>query len=122
LEQIKVDSAQWAIWSRTLIGRLVAPHDANLPSDEVRSLLEQVFLTSVGQRSVIRKLEMLKAEKRLLKLPRFALAGSSSKRPLNSIRPLMLTYLFANKLQTFTGTAKLRFDSVRAGDDDAVDA
>jgi hypothetical protein len=66
---------------------------------------------------VLRKLEMLKAEKRLLKDPRLVFALSSPRRPLGSIRPLMVTYLFANKLRKMTGTARLRFDPVRPGED-----
>jgi hypothetical protein len=113
LEQVKTDNVQWGIWSRTLLSRLVSPRDLNIPPDEVRTLLEQVFLTSVGQRSVLRKLEILKAEKRLLKLPRFDFAVSAPRKPLVSIRPLMLAFVFAKTLQTTTGTAKLRFDPLR---------
>jgi chromosome segregation ATPase len=118
LEQMKTDNAQWTIWGRTLLGQLASPKDANLPGEEVRNLLEQIFLTAIGQRSVTRKIDILRAEKKLLKLPRYSISVGAPKKPVNSLRPLMLTYVFTNKLRVMTGTAKLRFAGSHAVDDE----
>jgi myosin heavy subunit len=115
LEQYKPEITQWTNWSRRLLGQLCGPKAAVLPVADVRMLLEEACLSSVGSRSLTSKLAILRDEKKLLTSPRISLrsvfvSGKLRKNGV-SVRAIVVTFLALRRIQRMSGFLPVHYGS-----------
>jgi hypothetical protein len=61
--QGKPEAAKWATWGRAVLGQLLGARAATMPLDDVRCLLEEALLASVGNRGMTCKISSLRDQK-----------------------------------------------------------
>jgi hypothetical protein len=111
LEQFKPEIAQWVNWSRALLIELAGPSAATMAPGDARVLLEEACFSSVGNRSLMLKLAMLRDEKKLFTNARFdrgALSAAAGPRhKIMSVRPIVGAVLALRIFQGLSGVLPL---------------
>jgi hypothetical protein len=106
---------QWTNWSRRLLGQLCGPKAAVLPVSDLRMLLEEACLSSVGSHSLTSKLALLRDEKKLLTNPRVNLRSifpsGKSRKNIVSIRSIIVTFLTLRRIQRMSGFLPIHYGS-----------
>ncbi|OHS95822.1 hypothetical protein TRFO_38025 [Tritrichomonas foetus] len=129
LERSALELNEWTIWSRAMLRQLSDAASSNPPSSEVRFRLEEALLASISQRTIRRKMEILRTEKKLFLTQKPSILNrnttsnaisnssnsnsqSSKKNRVTSIRPMMLSLIFTGKLQQLSGNLPSRFNGM----------
>jgi hypothetical protein len=89
----------WDHWGRSMCHRLLDRSATGMSPGNLRFLLEEAMLASIGHRTLIRRLEFLRAEKRFLTAAVGTKFGPVASGEV-SIRQLLLVSLFAKRLQS----------------------
>lgn len=111
-------AAEWEQWSKSILYQITDGTAAIHGTKDVRFLLEEALLSTIGRKGILTKLDILKAEKKIFTT--FALTGNmdylnlsadisrnSSSQPLlitkvGSIRPIMVSIMFVRRLQVIS--------------------
>jgi chromosome segregation ATPase len=113
LEQNKTEISQWGRWSRALLAELAGPTVTAMPVESVQMLLEEACLSSVGSRSQISKMALLRDQKKLLTNPRFnhrsVFVGSVPRQKIGSLRPAIVAILTLRRIQGMSGLLTMHF-------------
>jgi myosin heavy subunit len=113
VEQYKPEIMQWTNWSRRLLGQLCGPKAAVLQISDVRMLLEEACLSSVGNRSLTSKLALLRDEKKLLTSSRLNLrsifVSGKFRKNIVSIRSIIVTFLTLRRIQRMSGFLPIHY-------------
>jgi hypothetical protein len=107
LEQLKTENAEWNRWSGSILKEISGPSELSKSARDVRFLLEEALLASVGNRGVIRKIEILRTEKRLLGNARF-LACQEAQEKVRSLRPMIVSFIFVRRVQELSGILPMK--------------
>ena len=119
LAKTDVASTQlWERWARRIYSVMNDSSIATLSSDQLRTALEEAVFASIGQRSVLFKMYILREEKKaFVKFSKPMLVERS--RLAASLRPIMLVYSAVKRMQARAGCLPLvvgsRITSVRDG-------
>ena len=111
-------AAEWEQWSKSILYRITEGTSAIYATRDVRFLLEEALLSTIGRRGLLAKLDILKAEKKILISFAVAgnldilnlnvnLAGNPEPQPLliqkiGSIRPMMVAIMFIRRIQVMS--------------------
>jgi chromosome segregation ATPase len=112
--QGKPEAAKWATWSRAILGQLLGARAATMPLDDVRCLLEEALLSSVGNRAMTFKISSLRDQKKLLTQPALnprsgLLAVRQRTRKVDSVRPMIVIMLSLRKMRQIAGKMPMKF-------------
>ena len=105
----------WITWSRALLSQISdnsIPN--NPPSSEVRYKIEEALYASFAQRTVRRKMDLLRTEKKLLvtQKPALLLKSVTKKGKVTSLRPMILFLIFTGRIQQLSGTLPTKFNGL----------
>ena len=114
LKQVKSQADSWLLWARSLLRQLSASASTSMSVEDVRYALEEAVLSSIGHDTMRRKLETLRAEKQLLRSERIRSVPVRQK--MNSIRPVIVTLIFAKRLAEISGSLPMRFGNLTKRD------
>ena len=100
LGQSKQELEEWIRWGRSVFRQIKETNATALNGSDIRFVIEEQILASLDFKSIVRKLDILRSEKRLL-LTKDTVDTESPK--LRSIRPLIAVAVFAKNLQNMSG-------------------
>jgi hypothetical protein len=113
LEQLRQEIAIWINWGRQLLLEVAGPRAALIPLEDIRVLIEEACLSSVGHRLFTSKLAMLREEKKLFTNPRLnertVLVAGGAREKLVSIRPVIVAILALRRVQRMSGLLPVLF-------------
>lgn len=109
LERIKGEITEWNNWSRSMLRQINDITGPTIGASEVRFLLEEALLASIAHRSLLRKLELLRSEKRIILKSKAFLDRRPGGNTVKSVRPIMLSLICAKRLQQFCGCIPTKF-------------
>ena len=117
-------AAEWDQWSKSILYRITEGTSAIRSTKDVRFLLEEALLSTIGRRGILTKLDILKAEKKIF--INFAQTGNLDVLNLNaiqgpdappqpllilkigSIRPMMVAIMFIRRVQVMSHRLPVR--------------
>lgn len=96
-------ASEWENWARSMHSQISDLASPSAKSREIRNFLEEALLLSIGQRSTLRRIDLLREEKKILKrdLP------IKSNHGLNFIS-LVNAFQFVNRIQCISGCVRNR--------------
>lgn len=106
----KRENLSWKEWSRSLLRQFYPSTTNESPIETTKSQIEEIMLSSVSQRRLLNKIDLLRKEKILLKtrtqlvLPQkpkthYNIQSKSSSITIKSIRPILLALTCAHRIQ-----------------------
>ena len=102
LEDKSDEVASWSKWATNLYARIT---DGAIPAfspADIRYALEEALLAAIGHRTLLRRLEVLRAEKQLI-LDRRSLLLKPATNTSISLCPLVVIAMFVRRLENMTG-------------------
>ena len=113
LERVKAEAKSWLLWGRSLLREMSSSANVNVP--DVRRALEETLLSSIGHKSVSTKLEILRAEKKLLTSERVRVVSEVHEKVM-SIRPVIVALIFGKRLAEMSGCLPIKFGNLTKHD------
>ncbi|OHS95122.1 hypothetical protein TRFO_38640 [Tritrichomonas foetus] len=111
MERAVSELNEWISWSRTMVRQVSDTIGMNPPVNEIRFILEEALLASLGQKDIRRKVDILRAEKKMLLSHKPILVKSPYKEQTRSARPIILAMIFTKRLQVFSGNIPAKFNT-----------
>lgn len=126
-------AAEWEQWSKSILYRITEGTSAIRSTKDVRFLLEEALLSTIGRRGILTKLDILKAEKKIFL--NFASEGNLDILNLNafhgpdappqpllvikigSIRPMMVAIMFIRRIQVMSHRLPVRLSPFQRRDE-----
>ena len=106
-EKSREELQQWNSWSVALYRQLTDTYSSHIDPSDIRFVIEEQVLASIGFHNTTRKSEILKAEKQLLLDERVRKVKPQKR--LLSLRPLIMSTIFVRIVQSLSGTAAPKF-------------
>lgn len=116
LERAAIELAEWTNWSKIMLRHLsdVGTQGINQTSKETRFILEEALLATLNQKSIRKKIEILRFEKKILLSQKPLVVKTNAqlraREPLKSINPLIIAFNFARRIQDMSGMLPSRFN------------
>lgn len=99
---------EWKIWSLSVLKQLKDSVDPSIPEVVIRKQIEEILWSSLHEKAAIRKTNLLRREKELLKnYSEFLEPVTKWNHKVKSARPLIIVSLFAKRLMKMSGTIPL---------------
>ena len=106
----KRENSSWKEWSRSLLRQFYPSTTSESPIETTKSQIEEIMLSSVSQRRLLNKIDLLRKEKVLLKtrtqlvLPQkpkthYNVQSKSASITIKSIRPILLVLACTHRIQ-----------------------
>ena len=92
------ESAQWMSWAKSILVQVSEGAKVTDSPQKLRTQVEDILLSTVSRRTHLRKLETLRQEKKLL-TTQYELLNPPPKRPVKSIRPVIVALALAIRLR-----------------------
>ena len=105
------DSSAWMKWATGLYYQITEGSIPAFSSEDIKYALEEALLSSIGHRTLRRRLEILRSEKRMLVSCRSLLTDNYRVTPVQSIRPLTLVAMFSRRMQSMAGCLARQYRS-----------
>jgi len=115
LERNRTEINEWNNWAKSLFTHINDRSSSTTPIPEIRFLLEESLLASIGFRTYSRKIEMLRNEKRLLLTGKFSNRKNIKEKP-NSIRPITLSLIFMRRIMGYGGCVPTQLSPISMKD------
>ena len=116
--RVRQDLKSWEKWSNAIFRQISDESIPFISTADIRAALEEAIMASIGHRTLRRKIDLLRSEKKILQLQssllnEYSPSKSRGKRGspksknrfenLPTLRQLMLVTVFMERLQSFTG-------------------
>lgn len=97
----KRDNNNWKEWSRAVLRQFYPSTTKELPIEVIKSHIEEILLSSISQRALFNKVDILRKEKFLLTTRNHIVVNQNPKKPVlncKSIRPIILLIACARRI------------------------
>ena len=111
IEKSSIELNEWISWGRTMIRYVSDTANINSTTNQIRFILEEALLSSIKQKDIRRKIEILRSEKKLLLSNKPVLIRSPVKETILSIRPIILSLIFSKQLQILSCHVPIKYNS-----------
>lgn len=105
------EAAAWMKWATGLYYQITDGHAPAFSADDIKYALEEAMMASIGHRTLRRRLEILRSEKRIVLSCRNLLSETYKAEPVLSLRPLTLVAMFSRRVQSMAGCLARQYRS-----------
>lgn len=102
LIEIKKDEQEWRSWGYALLNQILDSDNSTLTVKEIRNNIEEALLNSINQNRNIRKMDILRSEKKYLSNLLFE-NKKHRKEKIVSLRPIIISLMFARRVEMHSG-------------------
>ena len=95
--QLSKEVSQWENWARATYYQITDGASAKAPIKEVKEILEESLLGNIDRKSAIRRMDILRAEKKMLSSKHVADELFTPGGKVTSVRPLLVAFVFLRR-------------------------
>ena len=100
----------WDKWGKSIYNKVTDKNPSKINGNELRRSLEELIYISIGDKEVNRTIEILREQKKMLLSKKFAQSLTTRiQRENNSLRPLILSTMFVNRLYKLSKNVESQF-------------
>ena len=110
LENSRVELNEWNRWAASIYRQVSDLSPPTTKPGAIRFLLEEQILASLGFQAFSKRIDLLRSEKAIL--TNCDVKNTHARKPIDSLRPVMIAIIFARISQKMSGTASAKLSIV----------
>ena len=99
LNVLAKEASKWENWARAAFYQIADVASSEMSIKEIKDFLEEVIIGNIDKKPAIRRVNILRAEKKLLSNREIANELPSRGGSISSVRPILVSLVFARRLQ-----------------------